>query len=238
MIVAHRGACRERVENTLPAFARALELSADGIELDVHATRDGMIVVHHDPVPRARPGSAALAGRPIADLSFEELRSFRFPDESAIPTLAEVFELVGAKAMVYVEIKGKGIERGVTDCLAAAPAGARFAVHGFDHRAVKTALGIRPGLRGGILLESYLVDPAAAMRAAGATDLWEQWEFIDADLCARVHEAGGKVIAWTVDSPSVARSLLRMGVDELCTNVCGELRAALAADGGASARSA
>jgi glycerophosphoryl diester phosphodiesterase len=59
--IGHRGASKEFRENTLPAFQRAIELGADGVELDVHVTADGVAVVHHDPGVRAkRPGQRAL----------------------------------------------------------------------------------------------------------------------------------------------------------------------------------
>src|SRR5664279_1154546 len=61
-LIAHRGISRERPENTLPAFLRALELGADGIELDVHCTKNGVVVVHHDDIPKAKPPNRALAG--------------------------------------------------------------------------------------------------------------------------------------------------------------------------------
>ena len=67
MLIGHRGAPRERPENTLPSFLRALELQADGIELDVHCTKDRVVVVHHDEIPRATPPSGQLAGRRIDD---------------------------------------------------------------------------------------------------------------------------------------------------------------------------
>ena len=65
MLIGHRGAPRERPENTLPSFLRALELQADGIELDVHCTSDRVVVVHHDEIPRATPPSGRLAGKRI-----------------------------------------------------------------------------------------------------------------------------------------------------------------------------
>ena len=63
MLIGHRGAPRERPENTLPSFLRALELQADGIELDVHCTSDRVVVVHHDEIPRATPPSGRAGGQ-------------------------------------------------------------------------------------------------------------------------------------------------------------------------------
>lgn len=75
----------------------------------------------------------------------------------------------------------------------------------------------------GILSASYLIDPAAALRAARARDYWQQWELIDAELVARIHGAGGRVVAWTVNEAADARRLQQMGVDAICTDVCGKL---------------
>src|SRR3712207_1260705 len=142
--IAHRGAPREHPENTLPAFARALELGADGIELDVHATRDGVVVVHHDSVPRATSSDPRLRGRAIAELSHDELRRFEVAPGVGIPTLTDVFALVGDRAVVYVELKGANIERQVHTVIA--EHGVRCAVHSFDHAAVARAGAIAPEL--------------------------------------------------------------------------------------------
>ena len=98
------------------------------------------------------------------------------------------------------------------------------AVHAFDHRAVVRVRNLAPGLPTGILLEARLVDPVAALRAAGATDLWQQWKMIDEELVAAVQGAGGRVIAWTVNDTAAAEELIRMGVDGVCTDLPGEMR--------------
>src|ERR1044071_5320119 len=94
--IAHRGAPRERVENTLPGFLLALDHGADAIELDVHVTRDARVVVHHDD----HVGSLAIADTRGANLKTVELR-----DGARIPRLEEVLDSVGDRATVYVEMK-------------------------------------------------------------------------------------------------------------------------------------
>jgi glycerophosphoryl diester phosphodiesterase len=220
-VIAHRGASRERAENTLPAFLRALELGADGIELDVHATRDHVVVVHHDAIPRAKAPSPSLIGRPIADLTMAELRDFRVSGDNAIPTLEEVLLAVGDRAEVFIEIKGRNIERQVVACVG--DHGARCAIHCFDHRVVKRVRKLAPEMRTGILLASYLVESDAAMTSAGALDLWQQWEFIDEQLVADVHSIGGRVIAWTVNDPTKADELVRSRVDAICSDLPGSI---------------
>src|SRR5690242_17262551 len=93
-IIAHRGASREAPENTLAAFARALALGADGIELDVHRTADGGVVVHHDPAPRPGEGTGGAATRPFLESTLSEVRQLRVAGREPVPTLQEVLELV------------------------------------------------------------------------------------------------------------------------------------------------
>lgn len=215
-LIAHRGASRERRENTLPAFERALELGADGIELDTHATSDGVVVVHHDPVPRGESDRKQLQGRPIALLTASEVATFRLLDGSHIPTLAEVADMVGDRSMLYVELKARTIEALVVACLK--PTRARFALHSFDHSSVQRARAIAPEVETGILTSSYLLDPAGALRAAGARDYWQSLEFVDQQLVDRVHDAGGRVIVWTVNGATDAEALRTAGVDGICSD--------------------
>jgi glycerophosphoryl diester phosphodiesterase len=214
--IAHRGAPREHPENTLPAFARALELGADGIELDVHATRDGVVVVHHDPIPRATPSDPRLARRPIADLTHDQLQRFAVARGVGIPTLADVLSLVGDQAVVYVELKGANIEREVLAVLR--EHGSRCAVHSFDHAAIARVADVAPEMRRGLLFSRHPGDPAPALRAAGALDAWPEWPLIDQLFVDRVHAIGGGVIAWTVNDPAAVRRLTTLGVDGLCTD--------------------
>ena len=226
-LIGHRGAPRERPENTLASFLRALDLGADAVELDVHATRDGVVVVHHDFVPRAVSSVGTLNGRPIAQLTAAELETFRVSGEP-IPTLAAVLAAIGTRATVYVEIKGHGIEQAVISAIAGVPSARNVAVHSFDHRAVVRAREIQPTIPGGILLASYLIDPEGALRAAGARDYWQEWSMIDAPLVDAIHEAHGRVVAWTVNEPEDARRLASMGVDSICTDVLQVIGPALA----------
>src|SRR4029077_8685618 len=86
-VIAHRGASGYEYENSLAAFRRAVTLDADGVELDVHGTRDGRLVVHHDP---ALPGLG-----PIGGLDLATLRRVRLPNGGADPPLSGVLGPVG-----------------------------------------------------------------------------------------------------------------------------------------------
>jgi glycerophosphoryl diester phosphodiesterase len=207
-LIGHRGAPRERPENTIASFLRAIDLGADAIELDVHATRDGVVVVHHD---------FLVQERPITDLTAAEVAAIRVSGEP-IPTLADVLDTVGSRATVYVELKGRAIEQRVIAALARSSTAHTVPIHSFDHRAVARARALQPTLTGGILLVSYLVEPERALRAAGARDYWQEWTMIDENLVRTIHAAAGRVIAWTVNDPDQARRLVALGVDGICTD--------------------
>jgi glycerophosphoryl diester phosphodiesterase len=227
MLIGHRGAPRERPENTLPSFLRALELQADGIELDVHCTKDRVVVVHHDEIPRATPPSGSLAGRRIDSLTFDELQGFSVRGLALISTLDEALAVIKGRADVFIELKGSGIEREVIDVIRGSIAPARCAVHSFDHAQVARARALAPDIRGGILFDRPITDPVSAMRAADALDVWPSHEHVDETLLREVHGAGGRVIPWTVNKANQAVALAALGVDGLCTDFIPLLRAAL-----------
>lgn len=212
-LIAHRGAPREFRENTLPAFERALERGADAIELDVHSTADGVVVVHHD---RLLSGTVddVLLGQPIDTIPWSELQGVQLAPGIAIPSLSQVLDLVGSRAMVYVEIKGEGIESLVADVIRGSDA--RCAIHSFDHALIARARRIAPELRRGLLFEEYPEDLDAVMDATGALDVWPHHPLVDAALVARVHARGGRVLPWTVNSREVALHLVDVGADGLC----------------------
>lgn len=220
-VIAHRGMPRKSRENTLAGFALAIEAGADGIEIDVHATRDGVVVVHHDAALAPPPGSPpGIHGIAIRALSFAELRRETFGGGD-VPTLDETLSFVDGRAVLYVEIKAPEIESRVVSELALH--GARAAVHSFDHRVSRTVRAIARDIPTGILSTSYLIEPERALKAANARDYWQHWEMIDAALVRQVHAAGGRVIAWTVNSPAAIAHLRTLGVDAVCTDVADEV---------------
>ena len=212
-IIAHRGANREAPENTIPAFEKALEIGVDGIELDVHVTRDDVPIVHHDAV---LPDGGRIDRMESADLE----------RRTDAPTLAQVLDLVNGRCRLYVEIKTPAallpsmeLLRDRTDWCS---------VHSFDHRVALRGWEVDPRVSTGILLVSYLVDIEHAMTTASARDVWQQADFIESELVSRVHAANGRVIAWTVNEPARARTMAELGVDGICTDVPRKLREAFA----------
>ena len=219
-VIGHRGSPRDHRENTLASFRRAFDVGANAVELDVHGTVDGAIVIHHDPVTNSRSGESG-ARLTIAESSLASLREVPIAD-GPIPRLDELIATVPENDTVYIEVKAKGIEEGVVSIIRAT--GKRCAVHSFDHRVARRVRDLAPEIPVGILQTSYPVDPIRPMHDAGARDLWQHWELIDESLIERVHADGGRVIAWTVNDVDVARRLAGWGIDGICSDLPAAMR--------------
>lgn len=211
LAIAHRGASAREVENSLAAFRAAATLGADAVELDVHATADGALIVHHD----------EMVGRHhVAHCSLREVREHQLANGEAIPLLEEALAAITPHLIAFVEIKSvaPSWDARLFAAIDACPAPANVRLHSFDHRIVRRLGAERPFIARGVLSSSYPVHPARMMEDADAQALWQHAPLIDAELVKRVHAADGAVYAWTVDEPVQMLHLLALGVDGLCTN--------------------
>jgi glycerophosphoryl diester phosphodiesterase len=178
-------------------------------------------VVHHD---AEIPGVGLIAQLTVAEAGKARLRN-----GETVPLLSEILELVGDRD-VWVEVKSlpQRYDTALFAILDGGPAPDRYAVHSFDHRIVHRLGEERPALRRGILLSAYLRDAVSVMRSVGATTLWQEWQQVDQDLVNQVHQAGGAVIAWTVNEIGDLDRMVRLGVDGLCGNYPDRIRVAIA----------
>lgn len=189
----------------------------------MHATSDGVVVVHHDPVVYAGDVPRGDARR-ISAVPFDELKRHPLAPGISIPTLAQALDAIGGRAGVFVEIKARDIEPHVVRCIRESQADC--AVHSFDHRTVVNVKKIFPAIRCGVLEVARHLDPIASLRATGAEDLWQHVDYIDEDLVARAHTIGARVIAWTANDSVRWLDLLLIPVDGICTDRIADLAAA------------
>lgn len=213
LVIAHRGASGYEVENSLAAFRAAGPAGADAVELDVHATADGALFVHHD--------ETIDATHHIAHATAQQVERLRLPNGEPIPTLAQALEAIGPELRVFIEVKSLApqYDERLLEALDRGPNPAGYAVHSFDHRIVRRLGTKRPALCRGVLSSSYLVRPLAALEDAGASVLWQERTMVDRSLVEAVRQAGYRVMVWTVDRPEEMRRLLTLGVDGICTNL-------------------
>jgi glycerophosphoryl diester phosphodiesterase len=228
MIQAHRGAQAFKPENTIEAFSMAIEQGADGIELDVHLTKDGRIVVAHDGrLERVSDGTGY-----INDYTLKELKSLNFgklmPDGPvcSIPELREVFELVKPTELT-VNVELKTTERlypelpGKLIALASEYAMADRALYSsFNHYSLAEIKKISPSAKIGLLYELAMVDPWVYANYVKADAIHPHYYVIAGlpETVRRCHENGVKVNVWTVDDPEAVKQMLKCEVDGIITN--------------------
>lgn len=212
LVIAHRGASAYEVENSLAAFRAAGPAGADAVELDVHSTADGALVVLHN--------ETIDGTHHIAHCGRAQVRAHRLANGESVPMLDEALAALGSAVGVYVEIKtlAPPFDEALLAALESGPNPAGYAVHSFDHRIVRRLGEKRPALARGVLSSSYLLRPLAALEDTGATVLWQERSLVDRALVETVHGAGAQVIVWTVDRPEEMRRFLAMGVDGIVTN--------------------
>jgi glycerophosphoryl diester phosphodiesterase len=222
-VMAHRGNSGVAPENTLAAFARAMETKAEWIELDVHLSADGEVVVmHDDTVDRCTNGSGAIAEMTLAEIKALDAGSWfgvEFAGEK-VPTLAEVVALVGDRVRINVEIKS-----------AADPMSSLKVVEVLKEGGVlEWSMVSSFGLEALVETRKHWPEGLLALITARAADLdvviehrlqWFNvgyWE-VDEAVMRRAHGAGVKVMIWTMDDPARWKEFAGMGVDMVCTNV-------------------
>jgi glycerophosphoryl diester phosphodiesterase len=141
LCIAHRGASIEAPENTLLAFARALELGVDGIELDVQVTRDGVAVIFHDSTLTRLTGTR---GR-LADRTWAELQKLRVQAEP-IPTLADALSLTRNRAILQIEIKKGAPVAPVLAAVRKTASSGNVILASFEHDILREAAALAPKL--------------------------------------------------------------------------------------------
>jgi glycerophosphoryl diester phosphodiesterase len=207
-IWAHRGVTTLEVENTLAAFAAAVRLGIDGVELDVRATADGAPAILHD----ARLGD----GRAIADVTVEEL-----PDH--VPLLDAALDALG-DLVVNIEIKApRTIADAVVSEVGNRGIADRVVVSSFDLATVDRVRKLDDTIPTG-----YLVAPAhrrfatrslGTCRSHGHPAFHPHHRAVDARLIDAAHDAGIALNTWTVDNPDRIAQLAAAGIDAIVTNV-------------------
>ncbi len=229
LVIAHRGASGQLSENTLPAFALAIEQRSDMIEIDLHLTRDGAIVVTHDEDLAGLGGSGEIAGA-----SLDEVRALDAGGGERVPTLDEVLDRFGARISFNLELKSpgsggyEGLEAAALEAVQRRGLLDRTLFSCFSDRVLEALRRLEPEARLGLLVSRGRAERAVERARALGSEALNPWRGIAGpDLIAAAHDAGLAVYVFTVDDPAEMRSLLDRGADGLFTNHPGRLRALL-----------
>lgn len=226
-IWAHRGASGYYPENTMPAFEKAVEMGADGIELDIQLTRDNQIVVLHDEwIDRTSDGKGWLK-----DFSLEELRRYNFnrthPKEGrlCIPTMQEVFELIRPTNLrINIELKTgivfyEQLEEKILDLTKEMGMEDRVIYSSFNHYTIKKIRELEPGAQTGFLYSDGTMDMPQYAKRYGVNALHPAlYNLQYPHFLEECRQDGLKVHVWTVNEPEHMELCCRYGVDAIITN--------------------
>jgi glycerophosphoryl diester phosphodiesterase len=236
-VFAHRGGSGLAPENTMAAFANAVSLGADGIELDVHLLADGQAAIIHDAtLDRTTDGRG-----PIASLTAQELaevdagHAFQAGDGHPwrgrgcrVPLLRDVLGLI-PRSLLLIELKtpDPALVRVVVDDVAAAKADGRVIIGSFHRAALEAVRAMAPHLPRCADRDTILanVPPDAPVDGQVATfhsfqvpEIFEGQRIVTPGFVERAHARGAGVYVWTVDREDDMRRLLSWGVDGLITD--------------------
>lgn len=223
LAIAHRGGSLEHEENTLPAFAHAAVLGYSHVETDVHLTRDGEVVIHHDPTlwrmmrdPRA-----------IADLSYGQLRSVQTPGGATAPRLADLLES-HPDLFVTIEAKSDTVVAPLIALIQRMGALHRVSIGSFHtartaqaRAALGEALCWSPARRGvlGLWLRSWRMPvPLGPFPVVQVPQQFRGIPLVTPRFVRAAHQRGIQVQVWTVNDAAEMTRLLDMGVDGLMTD--------------------
>ncbi|HEX3021087.1 MAG TPA: glycerophosphodiester phosphodiesterase [Lachnospiraceae bacterium] len=227
LVWAHRGASGYAPENTLVAFQKAIELGADGIELDVQMTKDGELVIIHDETVKRVSNAKGW----VKDYTFEEIRKLnvnkKFPEygEVVIPTLEEVYSLMlDTDLTINVELKNgivfyDNLEESIIELTKRMGLWERVTFSSFNHYSVMKLKKLDPFTQVGFLYEDGYIDmPDYALKHGVCALHPALYNLQYPDLIRDCKDKGIAIRTWTVNGIEEMRMLCENRIDAIITN--------------------
>ncbi|EGT3615203.1 glycerophosphodiester phosphodiesterase [Clostridium perfringens] len=226
-VFAHRGFSGKYPENTLLAFKEALNFDIYGIELDVHKSKDGkLVVIHDEDIKRTFNGKGE-----IKDYTFKELREFHCEkegfennEECKIPLLEEVLELIkDTDIILNIEIKNdiidyEDVEKDVLELISKYDFFSKILISSFNHKALKKFGALKDDVKLGVLYEEEIPNIIEYAKELGAYAIHPAKSLVTEELVKNAHDAGIKVNVYTVNEEADIEKLRNYGVDAIFTD--------------------
>ncbi len=229
-IMAHRGASKQALENTISAFKKAIECNSDYIELDVRVCKTGELIVFHD-----KTGKRLLKKRwSISKMPLSKIKQITLPNGEHIPTLEEALSVINNKININIEMKVSKLKQEILQELITLLKKFNLTntamISSFCHPFLKelkkqvptittAALFIRkrdlPGYMKKYKFAQSVIKKAQRINADAVN---MKHNFITKKLVKLAHEVGIEINAWTVDNFTIAKKMFRLGIDGLITN--------------------
>lgn len=229
LIIGHRGASTSAPENTLAAFRQALEFGADGFELDAKLSADGEVVVIHDQtVDRTTDGTGAVRKLTLAQIKELDAGSKfdqKFKGEK-VPTLEEVFQVLGGKMLIDVELTNyaspsDALPEKVARLVRKYQLEESIIFTSFHAKTIRRIRKLLPEVPAGILAWSGalgLLQRSWVGRSWAPEMVVPFHTDVNGDFIRRQHQMNRKVIVWTINEPARAREMIGLGVDGIITD--------------------
>ncbi len=223
LVIAHRGASAYEPENTLRAFALAIEQGAQMIEMDLHSTRDGHVVVIHD---FTLDHTTNLTGR-VSERTLAEIKQADAGNGERVPTLDETLDLALGKVRLYLEIKDPNAAAETLRIIRARRCQADVMLASFDLALIKKLGEEVRDIELGVILGNETFNPVVRWREAfpwwALRHIHYQTLCMQVSLCygylaRRVKASGKKLYVWTADEDAQFAAMIARGVDGIVTN--------------------
>lgn len=217
--IAHRGARGYEPENTLKSFQKALDLNADGIELDVHLSSDGhLIVIHDETIDRTTNGKGF-----VNTFTLAELKTFLIDDQYEIPTLKEIFDLVNKKCLINIELKGLGTSDKVAALIEEYIADqnwnyGHFIVSSFNWDLLQETSNLNSNIAIGVLTEEDVEKALAFAEVIEAEAIHPDYQLLNLENVQEMQEKGFLVLPWTVNNPEDIQKIKSYQVDGIISD--------------------
>ncbi|MBA1272739.1 glycerophosphodiester phosphodiesterase [Stutzerimonas azotifigens] len=229
LIYGHRGAKGEAPENTLASFQKCLEHGVRRCELDLHLSRDGELMVIHDPTLKRTTGRRGKVVEHTADELIEYDARYAGPawkQVCPIPRLEELFEKCAFEHW-QLEVKSASRARAERTVLAIKALAERYAlldkitVTSSSREVLKALQRAAPELSRGLVAEYTWLDPLKVAKQYDCELLALKWTLCSPERVAKAQQQGLHVSVWTVNDPALMRRLADQGVDSLITDFPG-----------------
>ncbi|MFE5633906.1 glycerophosphodiester phosphodiesterase [Streptomyces sp. NPDC056470] len=212
LTIGHRGVMGVEPENTLRSFVRAEQSGMDVIELDLHLSKDGALVVMHDAdVGRTTDGSG-----PIAEKTLAELRELDAGHGERVPVFEEVLDAV--RSPLQAEIKDVAAARTLAEVMNRRDLVGRVEVLSFHDEALAEVARLVPGARTALVAEEWGADIVDRAKAVGAGALVLSIQHLTLETVEHAHREGLRVIGWVVNSQDHLRLVRALELDGATTD--------------------
>ncbi len=211
--IGHRGAKGYVAENTLESFQKAIDIGCDGIELDVHLSLDGEIIVIHDgTIDRTTTGKGVVNQMLLSEFKLHN-----------IPTLGKVLDITNHNLLINIELKSYSTVEKVISIIENQISKkdyshSNFLVSSFDWQALQLLRFLNDKIQIGVLTEDNLETAFAFAKSIKATSLNPYFKLLNTEKVAKIQEKGIKIYVWTVNEIEDIENMKRLKVDGIISD--------------------